>query len=162
MNILSCCLFAAFNATVGELPPCAYADTECSTNFAVSVDHSTMSRIEFTLSLDASPSNAVEVAIGTDADGDGNLSVEESAYTFGYDCGAWFCRDRTENRLNVLGTVPDAASAPTNRLERKFVLKRRKMDTAWNLAKITRRGSAPICERAFVRGYLPGLKLSIQ
>ena len=162
MNILSCSLLAAFSATVGELPPCDYADTECSTNFAVSVDHSTMSRIEFTLSLDASPSNAVEVAIGTDANGDGHLSVEESAYTFGYDCGAWFCRDRTENRLNVLGTVPDAASAPTNRLERKFVLKRRKMDTAWNLAKITRRGSAPICERAFVRGYLPGLKLSIQ
>lgn len=162
MNILSCCLFAAFNATVGELPPCAYADTECSTNFAVSVDHSTMSRIECTLLLDASPSNAVEVAIGTDADGDGNLSVEESAYAFGYDCGAWFCRDTALNRIDVLGRVPDAASAPANRLERTFVLKRQKMKSAWNLAKVTRRGSAPICECAAVRGYLPGLKISIR
>ena len=78
MNTLACCLFGAFNITVGVLPPCDYADAECSTNFPVAVDFSTMSRFEFSLALDASPSNAVEVAIGTDADGDGNLSVEES------------------------------------------------------------------------------------
>ena len=162
MNILSCCLLAAFSATVGELPPCDCTDTECSTNFAVAVDFSTVSRIVFTLSLDASPSNSVEVAIGTDADGDGNLAVEESAYAFGYDCGTWFCRDTTRNRLDVLDTVQDAASAPTNRLEHTFILKRRKVKSAWNLAKVTRRGSAPIREQAFARGYLPGLKLSIQ
>lgn len=39
MNILSCCLFAAFSVTVGELPPCDYADTECSTNFPAPVDN---------------------------------------------------------------------------------------------------------------------------
>ena len=37
MNILYSCLFAAFSVTVGELPPCDYADTACSTNFPVAV-----------------------------------------------------------------------------------------------------------------------------
>ena len=162
MNTLCCCLLAAFSATAGELPPCDYADTEVSTNLSFVVDHATMSRSEFILSLDASPSNAVEVAIGTDADGDRNLSVEESAYTFGFDCGAWFCRDRIQNRLDVLASVPDATLAASNRITRTFVLKRRKMDAAWNLAKVTRRGSAAIGEHASVEGRLPGFKLSIR
>ena len=70
-------------AEVGQLPPSAFADTEVSTNlpFAVSID--AMSRLEFTLSLDASPTNCVEAAIGTDTDNDGNLSPEETDYTVG-------------------------------------------------------------------------------
>ena len=162
MNILYSCLFAAFSVTVGELPPCDYADTECSTNFPVAVDLTTMSRFVFDLALDASPSNSVEVAIGTDADGDGNLSVEESAYAFGYDCGSWFCRDTAKNRLDALGAVPATALSPTNRIERSFTLNRHKVKSVWNLAKVTRRGSAPIAESASTKGYLPGFKLSIR
>ena len=162
MNTLACCLFGAFNVTVGVLPPCDYADTECSTNFPVAVDFSTMSRFVFDLALDASPSNAVEVAIGTDADGDGNLSVEESAYAFGYDCGTWFCRDTAMNRLDALATVPVAALSPTNRIERSFAINRHKVRSAWDLAKVTRRGSAPIAESASVKGRLPGFRLSIK
>lgn len=162
MNIITCCLFAALNVTVGELPPCDYADTECSTNFPVSVNLATMSRFEFTLALDASPSNSVEVAIGTDADGDGNLSVEESAYAFGYDCGTWFCRDIAKDRLDTLATVPVATLSPTNRIERSFALNRHKVRSVWNLAKVTRRGAAPIGEHASVKGRLVGFKLSIK
>ena len=162
MNTLACCLFGAFNITVGTLPPCDYADTECSTNLPVVVDFREMSRFVFGLSLDASPSNAVEVAIGTDANGDGNLSVEESAYAFGYDCGTWFCRDTAKNRLDVLATLPVAALSPTNRIERSFVLSRHKVKAAWNLAKVSRRGSAPICECTSVRGRLQGLKISVR
>lgn len=162
MNILTCCLFAALNVTVGELPPCDYADTECSTNFPVAVDFSTMSRFEFSLALDASPSNSVEVAIGTDSDDDGNLSVEESAYTFGYDCGTWFCRDTDKDRLDTLATVPVSILSPTNRIERSFAINRNKVKSVWNLAKVTRRGAAPISEHASVKGRLPGFKLSIK
>ena len=162
MNTLCCCLLAAFSTTVGELPPCDYADTECSTNFPVAVDFTTMSRFIFDLALDASPSNSVEVAIGADADGDGNLSVEESAYTFGYDCGMWFCRDTAQNRLDALAAVPAATLSPTNRIERSFILNRHKVRDAWNLAKVTRRGAAPIGESASVKGHLPGFKLSIR
>lgn len=162
MNIIVCCLLAAFSATVRELPPCAFADTECSTNFPVTVDFTSMSQLEFTLSLDASPTNSVEVSIGTDADGDGNLSVEESAYAFGYDCGTWFCRDTIKDRLNVLGTVPYAMRPTTNRIERTFVLNRHKVKSTWNLAKVTHRGSAPICECATVKGRIPGFTLSVR
>ena len=162
MNIITCCLFAALNVTVVELPPCDYADTEVSTNFPFAVDFNTMSRFEFSLALDASPSNAVEVAIGTDADSDGNLSVEESAYAFGYDCGTWFCRDTAKDRLDTLATVPVATLSTTNRIERSFALNRHKVKSVWNLAKVTRRGSAPIGESASVKGRLPGFKLSIK
>ena len=162
MNTLACCLFGAFNITVGELPPCDYADTECSTNFPVAVDFTSMSRFVFDLALDASPSNSVEVVIGTDADGDGNLSVEESAYVFGYDCGTWFCRDTAMNRLDALATVQASVLSPSNRIERSFTLNRHKVKSVWNLAKVTRRGSAPIGESASTRGYLPGFKLSIR
>ena len=155
MNILFCCLFATLNATVGELPPCDYADTEVSTNFPVTVDFSEMSRIEFTLAFAASPSNAVEVAIGTDADGDGDLSVEEAAYTFGCDCGTWFCRNAVEDRLEILGNVPETALASADRVSRRFVLKKGRLDTAWNLAKVTRRGSAAILECAEANGAFP-------
>ena len=156
MNILSCCLFAAFSVTVGELPPCDYADTECSTNFQVAVDFATMSRFEFSLALDASPNNAVEVAIGTDADGDGNLSVEETAYVFGYDCGTWFERT-TETSTETRTPVGNAT-----RLERTFILNRRKVRACWNMTKVTRRGFGTFGESATIRGRLPGFKLSIQ
>ena len=162
MNILFCSLFAALNASITQLPPGDYADTEVSTNFPVAVDLRETSRVVFDVALDASPSNSVEVAIGTDADGDGNLAVEESAYTFGCDCGGWFCRNTAKNRLDVLGTIPDAAFASTNQIKRTFILARHRVKSDWNLVKVTRRGSAPICESTFVRGYLPGLEISIR
>ena len=87
---------AAFAVTVEPLPQSAYADTEVSTNIACAVERPAMSRIEFTVALDATPTNNVEVAIGKDENGDGNLSVEESAYVFGYDCGTWFERSQSE------------------------------------------------------------------
>ena len=52
---------AALAVTVGPLPPSEYADTEVSTNIAVVVDRSMMTRIEFTVALEATPTNNVEV-----------------------------------------------------------------------------------------------------
>ena len=83
---------SAFGVTVSALPQSEYADTEVSTNIAFAVERPAMTRIEFTVALDATPTNNVEVAIGTDTNSDGNLAVEEAAYVFGYDCGAWFAR----------------------------------------------------------------------
>ena len=92
---------AALGTTVSELPPSEFADTEVSTNIAFVVDRSMMTRIEFTVELDATPTNNVEVAIGTDVNGDGNLSVEEAAYVFGYDCGTWFERSQSKSEVEV-------------------------------------------------------------
>ena len=147
---------AAFAVTVEPLPQCGFADTEVSTNMAFVVERPAMTRIEFTVALDATPTNNVEVAIGTDANGDGNLSVEEAANVFGYDCGRWFKRegelfDCSNVRLNAEG-----------RIEKTFVLKKRQLDTAWNLVKVTRRGCGATCELVEAKGRKPGFKLEVR
>ena len=55
---------AALAVTVEPLPQSAFADTEVSTNVAFAVERPAMTRIEFTVALDATPTNNVEVAIG--------------------------------------------------------------------------------------------------
>ena len=150
---------SAFGVTVSALPQSEYADTEVSTNIAFAVERPAMTRIEFTVALDATPTNNVEVAIGTDANGDGNLAVEEAAYVFGWDCGRWFkregelfdCSDCSNVRLNAEG-----------RIEKSFVLKKRQLDTAWNLVKVTRRGCGATCELVEAKGRKPGLKLEVR
>ena len=141
---------AAFAVTVEPLPQSEFADTEVSTNIAFAVERPAMTRIEFTVSLDATPTNNVEVAIGTDANSDGNLAVEEAAYVFGYDCGTWFARSAG---LEGLGG---------GRVEKTFVLKKRQLDTAWNLVKVTRRGCGSSCELVEAKGRKPGFKLEVR
>ena len=147
---------AAFAVTVEPLPQSEFADTEVSTNIAFAVERPAMTRIEFTVSLDATPTNNVEVAIGTDANGDGSLAVEESAYVFGYDCGTWFARSAG---LEGLGSLEGLGGG---RVEKTFVLKKRQLDTAWNLVKVTRRGWDSTCELVEAKGRKPGLKLEVR
>ena len=147
---------SAFGVTVSALPQSEYADTEVSTNIAFVVERPAMTRIEFTVALDATPTNNVEVAIGTDTNSDGNLAVEEAAYVFGYDCGAWFARSAG---LEGLGSLEGLGGG---RVEKTFVLKRRQLDTAWNLVKVTRRGCVSACELVEANGRKPGFKLEVR
>ena len=147
---------SAFGVTVSALPQSEYADTEVSTNIAFVVERPAMTRIEFTVALDATPTNNVEVATGTDANSDGNLAVEEAAYVFGYDCGAWFARSAG---LEGLGSLEGLGGG---RVEKTFVLKRRQLDTAWNLVKVTRRGCGAVCELVEAKGRKPGFKLEVR
>ena len=147
---------SAFGVTVSALPQSEYADTEVSTNIAFAVERPAMTRIEFTVALDATPTNNVEVAIGTDTNSDGNLAVEEAAYVFGYDCGAWFARSAG---LEGLGSLEGLGGG---RVEKTFVLKRRQLDTAWNLVKVTRRGCVSACELVEAKGRKPGFKLEMR
>ena len=150
---------ASSAVSVAPLPQSAYADTEVSTNIAFVVDRAMMTRIEFSVALEATPSNNVEVAIGTDANADGNLAPEEAAYVFGYDCGRWF------TRVGELFDCSDCSIVRVNgegRVERSFVLKMRKLDTAWNLVKVTRRGCGAMCELVKAEGRKPGFKLEVR
>ena len=159
MKMLLPFLFAPmslFAVTTSNLPSAEFADTEVSTNIAFAVERPAMTRIEFTVALDATPTNNVEVAIGTDENGDGNLSVEESAYAFGYDCGTWFARSAG---LEGLGSLEGLGGG---RVEKTFVLKKRQLDTAWNLVKVTRRGWGSTCELVEAKGRKPGLKLEVR
>ena len=151
---------AALAVTVEPLPTSEYADTEVSTNISFVVDRSMMTRIEFTVALDTTPTNNVEVAIGTDGNSDGNLSVEESAYVFGSDCGTWFCRDRDKNKIE--NTTVDLGLRPRPLISHTFILKLRKLDTAWNLVKVTRRGCGAVCELVKAEGRKPGFKLEVR
>ena len=153
---------SAFGVTVSALPQSEYADTEVSTNIAFAVERPAMTRIEFTVALDATPTNNVEVAIGTDANSDGNLAVEEAAYVFGYDCGAWFARSAGLEGLGSLECLGSLEGLGGGRVEKTFVLKRRQLDTAWNLVQVTRRGCGAACELVEAKGRKPGFKLEVR
>ena len=169
MKLLMAMVFlpmAAVAVTVTPLPPSEFADTEVSTNIAFAVERPAMTRIEFTVALDATPTNNVEVAIGTDANGDGNLSVEEAAYVFGYDCGTWFERSQSKSEVEVEQWNPNlhcTTTTPDYGLSsHTFILKKRQLDTAWNLVKVTRRGCGAVCELVEAKGRKPGLKLEVR
>ena len=68
-------------------PPSGFIDTEASTNtfFAPLQEDTRQYVVRF--SGDFSPSNDLEVAFGGDANGDGDLSPEETEARFGVDCG---------------------------------------------------------------------------
>ena len=149
-------VFAALAVTVEPLPQSEYADSEVSTNIPFEVRFDTMSRMNFTISLDASPTNCVEAAIGTDTDNDGNLSPEETDYTVGFRCGKWFQRDA------VADAETETTETHTGHIERMFTLRKRKLNPAWNLLKVTRRGVAEIGEVALVEGKKPGAALIVR
>ena len=151
----------AFGVTVETLPQSEYADTEVSTNIPFEVSFDTMSRMNFSISLEASPSNSVEVSIGEDANGDGNLSPEEAAYTFGFDCGRWFTRDAAKDEETDV-PAPRGEDAAGTVVERTFVFKRRMMDERWDMVKVTRRGVAEIGEVALVEGRKPGFAVEVR
>ena len=148
----------ALAVRVESLPFDASGDaiSETTTNIPFAVDFRTMSRIEFTLTLDASPTNAVEVSVGADSDGDGALAPDEAAWTFGFDCGRWFCRGAARDRL------AEELAPRVGRRSRTFVLRRREMDEAWNLVRVTRRGVADVGETVVVEGLRPGIFMEVR
>ena len=153
----------AFGITVGTLPQSKYADTEVSTNIPFAVRFDAMSRMNFSISLEASPSNCVEVSIGKDANADGNLSPEEVAYAFGFDCGRWFkCSAADDSETIETDNYGQIVFVTSGRAERSFLLKKRKLDEAWNLVKVTRRGVAEVGEVALVEGAKPGAALIVR
>ena len=151
----------AFGVSLEPLPQSQFADTEVSTNIPFAVSFAAMSRIEFSLSLDASPSNCVEVSIGTDSNADGVLSLDETDQTFGYNCGTWFQRDAVREMFECSDCSIVRLNG-TERAEKTFLLKKRKLDEAWDLVKVTRRGVAEIGEVALIEGKKPGAALIVR
>ena len=153
----------AFGVTVETLPQSEYADTEVTTNIPFAVSFDTMSRMNFSISLEASPSNSVEVSIGEDTNGDGNLSPEEAAYAFGFDCGRWFTRSAADDSETVeTDNQGQTLIVTSGRAERNFRLRKSRLDEAWNLIKVTRRGVAEIGEVVLVEGKKPGFAVEVR
>ena len=91
----TCCMFAIMpmlDSSALTLPPVVHYDTETSTNMPFTIDAEGAGRLTLSLSCLATPSNNVEAAFGCDTDNDGVLDLGETAFTIGWDCGAWFLR----------------------------------------------------------------------
>ncbi len=73
------------------LPSSPWADTEVTTNltFAGRPSGSSLRDFRIDMSFLATPSNNVQIAFGCDGDANGVLSVAETDFTFGWDCGCW-------------------------------------------------------------------------
>ena len=146
-------------AVLTVLPPPAPSElpnTEAVTNMPLSVQSDRLGTVQFTLALEASPSNNVEFAVGTDADLDGDLSLEEADFTFGYDCGVWFLSE------TATGVVTEAPAVTTGRVERALLLRRRQYVPRWNLLKLIRRGTAPSAESLSASITYPGTTLILR
>lgn len=149
----------ALGITVEPLSASEYADTETTTNIPFVVDFEKMSRLEFSVALDSSPTNCVEVSIGTDANEDGALSLDETDYTFGYNCGAWFVRDAVGDEVKAEVEVRGGGG---QRIAHAFLLKKQKLNQDWDLVKVVRRGSGEVCELTTFEGKRPGVALIVR
>lgn len=72
------------------LPPVGHGDAESATNVPFAAWQEYAGKFRVSLTCRTTPTNNVQMAFGTDADGDGVLSLEESDLLVGWDCGAWF------------------------------------------------------------------------
>ncbi len=162
------------------LPPSAFADTEVSTNIAITVWDVSRS-FSVSLSLDAGASNCVEVAVGADAaPANGRLSAAEVSLCFGWDCGHWFLdAPGLTNRVVALPATADAPRTATLRLGIRPNDSIRDISlldggasilpsplsmalpsaTSWNMLRVTTRGCAPPQESLEVRSSPDGTQL---
>ena len=125
--------FAGARVVVPSLPEAATPDAEVCTNIALNVNAARLQALTISVSFDACETNEVLVALGADADGDGDLSVDEADVVFGCDCGAWY---RADLRTG------DVETATTNAL----VIGKGQFVPAWNRLKVVRRGLGVIGE----------------
>ena len=124
---------ASARVVVPSLPEAVRPDAEVNTNIALNVNAARLERLTLAVTFESCETNEVLVALGADADGDGNLSIDEADIVFGCDCGAWY---RADLRTGM------AMQQATNVL----VMGKREFEPSWNRFKVIRRGLGEICE----------------
>ena len=149
---------AAVSFAPPRLPPCAFADTEASSNFVFGTGTDLDRNWILSVEADVTSNNNVQVEFGVDRDGDGALSVDERELTVGWDCGEWVLRDRRGDaesraaerpgrRKMVLRLVLDE-----DRGVRSAAVVFRDVDISslfnpeWNMARVVVRGERPVGE----------------
>ena len=135
-------------------PPSDFIDTEASTNlvFAPLQEDTRHYRLKF--SGDFSPSNDLEVAFGGDANGDGDLSPEETEARFGVDCG---------EKKSKSEYPPSEASCACSPSPSTFTLKLTKaVSRRWNLMKVTRRGFFSAEPTVKLKPRKPGMMIIVR
>ena len=130
---LASTLCAAAEYPMPQLPDGVMPNTEVSTNLPLHVSAERLREFALTLNAANCSSNEVLVAIGCDADGNGDLSFDETAFVFGCDCGERYFVDY------VSGTVADDVGETVAVGWRSF-------DPEWNIAKVVKRGEGTVGE----------------
>ena len=133
LALLSSSAFAAARVIVPSQTEATTADAEVATNFPLAVNAARLERLTIAVSLESCVTNEVLVALGADRDSDGDLSIDEADIVFGCDCDAWY---RADLRTGETATMTTNALA----------IGKREFDSAWNLAKVVRRGLGEIDE----------------
>ena len=116
-------------------PPSDFIDTEACTNVVFAPLQEDTRQYVVRFSGDFSPSNDLEVAFGGDADGNGDLSPEETEARYGVDCG-------------VRNTPPLHLT--------------RNQQARWNLIKVTRRGFFSTEPTVTLKPHKPGLRIIVR
>ena len=161
---LALCCSASQGAAVARLPEPAHADTEVSTNVPFNTARSDARGFGVELSFAGTASNCVQVAFGRDADGDGDLSPEETGLALGWRAGSYFIEDVAGGRrfseaaggdaggarslslrVSLDGSLRPRSAAATNGCGACFAwisesVPRWLYGGGWNMAKVTRRG----------------------
>ena len=87
--------------TVLDLPPAAYADTEVSSNVVFNATRGDAKFFDVRLELTGTVSNNVQIAFGRDADGDGDLALEETGLVLAWRGGRYCVEDVPESERIV-------------------------------------------------------------
>ena len=131
--------FADHLVAVPSLPGITSPDAEVCTNLVLDVNAVRLRTLTFSVSFDTCATNEVLIALGADANGDGDLSVDEADIVFGCDCGAWYRADLRTGSASAEGSDPTVEAG-------SLVVGRGEFDPAWNLVKVVRRGRGEIGE----------------
>ena len=112
----------------GTLP-----DTEVATNIPLRVNAERLYVFSLRLQVSDETASEVLVAVGHDADENGDLSEDETAFVFGDDCGERYLVDCRAG--HVFDEVSDTVA-----------IGHRYFDPTWNLAKVVKRGVGAVGE----------------
>ena len=88
VTLLAFSAFAGARVVVPQLPEVVTPDAEVCTNLALNVDAARLQTLTLSVAFDSCETHEVLVAIGADTDGNGDLSLDEAALAYGFDCGA--------------------------------------------------------------------------
>ena len=147
-------------------PPSGFIDTEASTNtfFAPLQEDTRQYVVRF--SGDFSPSNDLEFAIGGDANGDGDLSPEETEARFGVDCGEKKVKVEgvgVQRRSGILSASEQESNLLCTPTPTTYTLKLTKaVSRRWNLVKVTWRGFFSSEPSVTLKPRKPGMMIIVR
>ncbi len=131
MTLSTTCLcahiFASQTYMWASIPSTTEPHAEVSTNVALHVNTERLMEFRLRVAATNTISNEIVVAVGGDANGDGDLSLNEVAFAFCYDCG--------ERKIVNYGTQEIATIAQDT-----IASRRKDFNPAWDLAKVVKRG----------------------